>query len=96
MQSKDSNDFNLNLGDEDKNFLAYLNFGMNGNIAEMQAWLGKIIAYKGDGTYEDWWNHSDQTRLQNELAKLDDSGKDDEDYQPGKEYVKHLSFPDNS
>jgi hypothetical protein len=32
---------------------------MNGDNAEMEAWLGKIIAYKRDGTYEEWWSHSD-------------------------------------
>jgi hypothetical protein len=32
---------------------------MNGDKAEMEAWLGKIIAYKRDGTYEEWWSHSD-------------------------------------
>ncbi len=48
----------------------------------MQAWHGKIFAYKRKDTYEEWWNHSDQTRLRNELAKLDGDGKDYEDYQP--------------
>ena len=69
---------------------------MNGDKAEMQAWLGKIIAYKREGTYEEWWNHSDQTRLRNELAKLDGDGKDDEDYQPGKEYIEPSSSSENS
>ena len=35
-------------------------------------------------------------KLRNELAKLDGDGKDDEDYQPGKEYVEPSSSPENS
>ena len=62
----------------------------------MQAWLGKIIAYKRDGTYDAWWEHSEQAKLRNELAKLDGDGKEDEDYQPGKEYVEPSSSPENS
>ena len=69
---------------------------MNGDKAEMEAWLGKIIAYKRDGTYEEWWSHSDKKKLRNELAKLDGDGKDVEDYQPGKEYVEFSSSPENS
>ena len=58
-ESEDSNDFNLNVGDEDEQILAYLHFGMNGDKAIMEAWLSKIIAYKRNGTYEEWWSHSD-------------------------------------
>jgi hypothetical protein len=32
---------------------------MNGDKAEMQAWLEKIIAYKREEIYKEWWNHSD-------------------------------------
>ncbi len=39
--------------------LAYLQFGMNGDKTKMEAWLRKIIACKRDGTYEEWWSHSD-------------------------------------
>ena len=50
---------------------------MNGDKAEMQAWLRKIIAYKRDGTYDAWWEHSEQAKLRNELAKLDGDIKND-------------------
>ncbi len=57
--SEDSNDFNLNVGEEYEQVFSYLHFGMNGDKAEMEAWLSKIIAYKRDGTFEEWSNHSD-------------------------------------
>ena len=50
-QSEDLDDFNLNVGDEDEQVLAYLKFGMSGDRNEMEAWLGKIIAMKVDGSY---------------------------------------------
>ena len=37
-----------------------------------------------------------KTNFEMNLFKLDGDGKDDEDYQPGKEYVEPSSSPDNS
>ena len=74
---------------------AYIHFGINGDRSEMEDWLEKVLALKRAGTYDDWWNHSDQTRLRNELAKIDGDLEGDEDYQPANDYFDPSSHKDS-